>query len=113
MRREGQLMRAAFHSALGDSSVMCVGDRPAPACGPNDVLIRVRASSLDRLDIYSREGSHGVRRVLPHIGGRDVAGDILELGSEVAERFPDLAVGLPVVALTSSGAHCELAAAPA
>lgn len=105
-------MRAAFHSETGDVGVLQVGDRPDPVCGPGEVLVQVRASSLDRLDVYSREGSHGVRRTLPHIGGRDVAGDIVELGSEVAKSSPGLEVGQPVVALTSTGAHCELAVAP-
>ncbi|ONH23636.1 quinone oxidoreductase family protein [Pseudofrankia asymbiotica] len=105
-------MRAAFHSEVGDVGVLQVGDRPDPVCGPNDVLIRVHASSLDRLDLYSREGSHGVRRSLPHIGGRDVAGDVIELGSEVAKSPGGLVVGQPVVALTSGGAHSEFAAAP-
>jgi NADPH:quinone reductase-like Zn-dependent oxidoreductase len=106
-------MRAAFHSELGGVEVLRVGDRPSPTCGPDDVLIRVRASSLDRLDVYAREGSHGVRRPLPHIGGRDVAGDVIRVGSAVADRPGGPAVGDPVVAIASTGAHCEIAAAPA
>lgn len=105
-------MLAAFHSEVGSPEVLRVGAFPDPSCGPNDVLIRVRASSLDRLDIYSREGSHGMARQLPHIGGRDIAGDVASLGSEVAARFPWLAIGVAVVAL-GSGAHSEFAVAPA
>jgi NADPH:quinone reductase len=106
-------MRAAFHSALGGVEVLQVGAMPDPTCGPNDVLIRVRASSLDRLDMYSREGSHGVVRQLPHVGGRDIAGHIVELGTEVARRPGGLEVDLPVVALGHAGAHSELATSPA
>jgi NADPH:quinone reductase len=106
-------MRAAFHSELGGVDVLQVGEIPDPTCGPNEVLIRVRASSLDRLDVYSREGSHGVARQLPHVGGRDIAGHVVELGSEVTRSPGDLEVGLPVVALGHAGAHSELAAAPA
>jgi NADPH:quinone reductase len=106
-------MLAAFHAELGGPEVLQVAECPDPVCGPNDVLIRVRASSLDRLDIYSREGSHGMARRLPHIGGRDIAGDVIELGSEVTARFRDLEVGTSVVALGSTGTHSELATAPA
>jgi len=105
-------MRAAFIETRGGPEALKVGPRPDPKPGPNDVLIRVRASSLDRLDIYSREGSHGVMRQLPYIGGRDIAGDILEIGSEARSAYPDLAVGQPVVAL-GAGAHAEIATAPA
>jgi NADPH:quinone reductase len=106
-------MLAAFHAEVGGSEVLQVGEHPDPICGPNDVLIRVRASSLDRLDIYSRDGSHGMARHLPHIGGRDIAGDIIEIGSEVGRSFRDLAVGTSVVAIGSNGAHSQLATAPA
>jgi NADPH:quinone reductase-like Zn-dependent oxidoreductase len=42
-------MKAAFHSTQGGSDV-----QPAPSPGPREVLIRVRATSLDRVDIYTR-----------------------------------------------------------
>src|SRR3954453_3315897 len=107
-------MRAAYFEELGGPEVLRVGEMPDPTCGPNDVLIRVRASSLDRLDVFSREGSHGVKRKLPHIGGRDIAGHIVAMGSEVTgRRFPELQVGQSVVAKGDDGAHAELAIAPA
>lgn len=106
-------MLAAFHAEIGGPEVLQVAAFPDPVCGPNDVLIRVRASSLDRLDIYSRDGSHGMKRQLPHIGGRDIAGDVIELGSEVARYPRDFEVGTSVVALGPNGSHSELATAPA
>jgi NADPH:quinone reductase len=106
-------MLAAFHAEIGAPEVLQVAEFPDPVCGPNDVLIRVRASSLDRLDIYSRDGSHGMKRQLPHIGGRDIAGDVIELGSEVARHSRDFEVGTSVVALGPKGSHSELATAPA
>jgi NADPH:quinone reductase len=102
----------AFHSTLGGVDVLEFGDLPEPVCGPNDVLINVRASSLDRLDVFSREGSHGVKRALPHIGGRDIAGDIAEIGPEAQRQFPTLERGQQVVAL-GDGAQSQRAVAPA
>ncbi|MEO7403371.1 MAG: alcohol dehydrogenase catalytic domain-containing protein, partial [Burkholderiales bacterium] len=59
-----------------------VADSPRP--GANEVLIRVRASSLDRVDLYFREGSHGMTiREQPYIGGRDIAGDVVAIGRDV------------------------------
>ena len=54
-------MRAAYHSSSGGIDVLQYGevDDPPPLHA-NDVLIRVRASSLDRVDVYFREGSHGM-----------------------------------------------------
>jgi NADPH2:quinone reductase len=103
-------VRAAYHETTGGVEVLRVGevdDPPLP--GPNEVRIRVRATSLDRVDLYWREGSHGmVIRQQPHIGGRDIAGVVESVGEQVR----DLAVGDEVVA-SGWRAHAELALAPA
>lgn len=103
-------MRAAFHTTTGDVDVLRYGDvddPPPPAAG--EVLIRVAASSLDRVDLYWREGSHGmVIRQQPHIGGRDIAGVVAAVGDGVR----DVAVGDRVVA-SGARTHAELALAPA
>ena len=102
-------MLAAHHSSTGGIDVLHYGevdDPPQP--GPGEVLIRVRASSLDRVDLYFREGSHGMTiREQPYIGGRDIAGDVVAVGRDV-ERVQ---VGEAVVA-SGSRAHAELAIAP-
>ena len=67
---------------------------------------------MDRLDIYGREGSHGVKRPLPHIGGRDIAGEIVEIGAEAAGKYPGIAAGAAVVAC-GTAAHSQFAVAPA
>lgn len=56
---------------------------PDPVPGPNDVLIRVRACGLNRVDIFTREGEQGVRPPLPHILGMEVAGDVVAVGEKV------------------------------
>ena len=103
-------MYAAHHSSTGGIDVLRyseVDDPPEPRA--NEVLIRVRASSLDRVDLYFREGSHGMTiREQPHIGGRDISGDVVAVGAEVT----GVRVGEAVVA-SGARAHAELATAPA
>lgn len=102
-------MRAAFHTVTGGTEVLHCGDvddPPPPA--PGDVLIRVRASSIDRVDLYWREGSHGMAiRQQPHIGGRDIAGIVEAVGDGVTRFRP----GDEVVA-TGWRTHAELAVTP-
>ena len=103
-------MRAAYHSSSGGIEVLRYGevDDPPPLRA-DDVLIRVRASSLDRVDVYFREGSHGMELREPtYIGGRDIAGDVVAVGSDVRT----VGVGDAVVA-SGVRAHAELAVAPA
>jgi len=104
-------MRAAFHEEQGDVSVLRVGQQPEPELKPDEVLIRVRATSLDRVDIYYREGSHGMSIRGAHIGGRDVAGTVESVGS-LATRQP-FEVGADVVGVAVQAAHAELVAVPA
>ena len=82
-------MKAVYMTEHGGPDVLQYGDQPDPEIGPNDVRVRVRAASLNRLDVYSRAGVRGTRRRnfdTPHILGGDAAGEVVEVGSEVRGR---------------------------
>ena len=78
-------MKAVYVTEHGGLDALQYGDMPEPVVGPNDIKVRVRACSLNRLDIFTRQGVKGTRMVFdgPHILGGDVAGDVAETGSEV------------------------------
>ena len=101
-------MKAVYVEQTGPPGVLIYGDLPEPKPGPNDVLIRVAATSLNRLDVFMREGSHGTRITPPHVLGRDIAGEVAELGSQV-QGFE---VGDRVVA-SGTGSYAQFALAPA
>jgi NADPH:quinone reductase-like Zn-dependent oxidoreductase len=67
----------------GGPEVLQYVDAPDPVFRPNDVLVRVRACALNRLDLWVRQGLPNVSIPLPHIPGSDVAGEIAQMGSEV------------------------------
>ena len=101
-------MKAAYVEAIGPPEALIYGDQPEPEPGPNDVKIRVRATSLNRLDVFMREGSHGTRITPPEILGRDLCGEVVAYGCEVRGML----VGDRVVA-SGSGSYAEYALAPA
>jgi NADPH2:quinone reductase len=109
-------MRAAFHDEQGGVAVLRFGEQPNAVAGPDEALVRMRATSLDRVDLYFRAGANGMRiDRIPGawIGGRDVAGTIEALGERAAARYPELQVGQQVVGVAVRSAHAELVAVPA
>lgn len=81
-------VKALVIHRYGGPDVMQLEDRPEPTPGPRDVVIDVRAASLNPIDFKLREGK--VKLVLPlsfPIGlGCDVAGVVSGVGAEVT-RF--------------------------
>ena len=78
-------MKAVYIEAQGGPEVLTYGERPDPQVQPHEVKLRVRACSLNRLDVYTRAGVRGMRREFPPplILGGDSAGDIVDVGSQV------------------------------
>ena len=76
-------MKAIVMQQHGGPEVLKFGEAPSPQIRPNEVLVRVKACALNRLDLFVRNGSPNVPIPLPHIGGSDIAGEIAEIGGEV------------------------------
>ena len=77
-------MKAVLFEAHGGPEVLRYTDLPEPTAGPNDVVVKVRAAAANFNDIWARRGLPGMKVVLPHVSGSDVAGDVVEVGSEVS-----------------------------
>ena len=62
---------------------MLEADFPDPVAVEGDVLVRVRATSLNYHDVFTSRGMPGIKITLPAIMGLDCAGDIAEVGAGV------------------------------
>jgi alcohol dehydrogenase len=58
---------------------------PDPQIGEGDVLVRVRATSLNYHDVFTRRGMPGIKIPFPVIMGLDVAGEIVQIGPGAGE----------------------------
>jgi NADPH:quinone reductase-like Zn-dependent oxidoreductase len=75
-------MKAVRIHQFGGPEVLTYEDIPDAQPRKDQVLVRVRACSLNHLDIWVRKGLPGVK--LPHILGSDVAGEVVEVGEYVS-----------------------------
>jgi NADPH:quinone reductase-like Zn-dependent oxidoreductase len=62
-----------------------IEQRAEPSCGPRQVLIRVRAVSLNARDVMMVRGEYNPRQQLPLIPCSDAAGEVVQAGAEVHE----------------------------
>jgi len=69
-------MKAVQFAEYGDPDVLQVYDVPDPVPGPTDVLIQVKATTVNRIDLFQRDGSRPVDK-FPFTPGLEAAGVVL------------------------------------
>jgi NADPH:quinone reductase-like Zn-dependent oxidoreductase len=101
-------MKAVVFNQHGGPEVLHYVDVPNPRPGPGEVLIEVKATSINHIDIFLRRGMPGIKVPLPKIVGSDAAGIIRELGRDVSGLTPGQRVTInPGIAC----GHCEFCSA--
>ncbi|MEU8871316.1 NAD(P)-dependent alcohol dehydrogenase [Streptomyces javensis] len=78
-------MRAARFDRYGPPEVLYEGTLPKPVAGPDEVLVRVHATSVNGGELSARAGKVKLvtGRRFPKGTGIDIAGEIAEVGSSV------------------------------
>ena len=105
-RRPPIPMRAAIITRPGGPDVLAVQDVPRPLPRDTEVLVRVRASALNRADLLQRLGRYPAPPGAPaHIPGLEIAGDVVETGAHASRWRP----GDRVFGVVGGGGHAEFA----
>jgi NADPH:quinone reductase-like Zn-dependent oxidoreductase len=107
-------MKAVVCDRYGPPEVLRIEDIERPVPGPDEVLIRIRATTVNRSDTETRQGSPAVARLLTglrrprhRVLGTELAGEVEAVGSAVTEFKPgDAVFG---VRAWKFGAHAEFA----
>ncbi|GAB4559045.1 MAG: NAD(P)H-quinone oxidoreductase [Geothermobacteraceae bacterium] len=100
-------MRAVLMDGFGGVEVLKVGEADKPVPKPDQVLVKVHATSISRPDLVQREGKYPPPPGDSEILGLEVAGTIEEVGSEVS----GWKVGDRVMSLVGGGGYAEYAVA--
>jgi len=100
-------MRAIVTHGTGGPEVLVPGHAERPKAGPDQVLIRVAATSVNRADVAQRQGNYPPPPGESPILGLEVAGRIEEVGAGVGRWRP----GDRVMTLVGGGGYAEYAVA--
>lgn len=102
-------MRAVLMTGTGGVDVLQIGEHSGPSPGEGDLLVRVRATALNRADLLQRRGLYPPPEGASEILGLEMAGEIVAAGS-ACEGWTR---GDRVCALLPGGGYAELAAVAA
>jgi NADPH:quinone reductase-like Zn-dependent oxidoreductase len=74
------MMKAVLFHTQGGLEVLEYTDFPTPEPGEGQVLVKLEVAALNRMDLWTRSGSSGIKVEYPHITGADGAGTVAGLG---------------------------------
>ena len=100
-------MKAAWIASFGGPEVLEIRDVEKPRIDSAQVLVRVRASALNRADLLQRQGKYPPPAGYPvEIPGMELAGEVVEVGRAVRKWKP----GQRVFGLVGGAAQAEFVA---
>jgi len=102
-------MKAILMSGLGGVEYLHIAEHPDPVMKEDELLVRVRATALNRADLLQRRGKHPPPKGVPDILGLEMAGEVAKVGA-ACEGW---AAGDRVCALLPGAGYAELVAIPA
>src|SRR6267378_4209178 len=108
-RERGALVKALLCREYGPIDRLRVEEVPSPRAGPNEVVVEVRASSLNFPDALLVQGLYQVKPPLPFSPGMELAGVVTQVGAGVR----DLALGDRVIASPGRGGFAQECLVPA
>ena len=103
-------MQAYVLTEYGEPEVLHIHEVPVPTPGPDDVLVKVGATAINRADCLQRRGMYANPYPETHeIPGLEFAGTVVAIG----ERCRATAVGDRVMGITGGGGYAEYLVTPA
>jgi len=104
-------MKVIELNGYGGVDVLRLAERPVPVAGAGELLIRVRASGVNRPDVLQRLGNYPVPPGASDILGLEVAGTVVQGDAEELVAA-GLKPGDRVCALVTGGGYAQYCVAP-
>jgi tumor protein p53-inducible protein 3 len=104
------LMKAIIVKEPGGPEVLEWLDTPDPKLQPDELLVRVQATAINRADLLQRRGLYPPPPGASPILGMEMAGEVLEVGAACGSNWQP---GQRVMALLAGGGYAEKVTVPA
>src|SRR4030095_496879 len=99
-------MLAIQVSETGGPEVLTPVERPIPQPKHNEAVVQIKASGVNFIDVYFREGRYST--LLPFVNGQEGAGIVTAIGADVTQ----VKTGDRVAYTGTIGSYAEYAAGP-
>jgi NADPH2:quinone reductase len=96
-------VKAVLCREFGPPESLVIDEVPSPRPAPGEVVVRVKAASVNFVDVLIIQNKYQVKPPLPFSPGTELAGVVMEVGEGVAH----LKAGDPVCGFTTYGAFAE------
>ena len=96
-------MRAVVLEEKGGPEVLQIKEVPDPVAGPDEVLVQIVSSALNRADLLQRMGLYPCPAMEHEIPGLEFAGRVVAAGDRVTEH----AIGDAVKGISNGGCYAE------
>nr|WP_258567736.1 NAD(P)H-quinone oxidoreductase [Paenactinomyces guangxiensis] len=93
----------------GGAEKLYMGEYPKPSCQPGEILVKVKATALNRADILQREGKYPPPPGASPVMGLEIAGVVEEVGEQFTGVWHP---GDRVFGLLPGGGYAEYAVIP-
>ena len=82
-------MKAAYIEKNGPASTIKIGQLPIPELKSDEILVKVKAVSVNFVDTFVRAGSFKTKQDFPFVIGRDAVGTVSAIGRDVSQFKTD------------------------
>jgi len=96
-------MKAILVDNFGGPEQLKMGEAPKPLAGPDELLVKVAATAVNRADLLQREGKYPPPKGASDILGLEIAGQVVDKGARVG----DWKIGDQVCGLLPGGGYAE------
>lgn len=98
-------MKAILYNSENPNESLQLGETPKPIPSENEILVKVKATALNRADLLQRAGKYPPPKEASKILGLEIAGEVVEIGKQVTNHK----IGDEVFGLVGGGGYAEFA----